>query len=149
MAGKTLDDNIYGGTPVGNRRRYSYPLPDGSFGASIEFDAEDIEDCKETAFLLYTTILSVHGKDVANEIFSQRLMTKRQTAAQKNYRLLKLALRLLSGSRSVEQVAIEIVEINKSRPREVRYGPTGTTSPTTMAKQIRRLMKANNSDISK
>jgi hypothetical protein len=44
-------------------------------------------------------------------------------------------------SRSVEQVAAELAEENKSLPPELRYGPTGTTSPTTMAKQIRRLIK--------
>jgi hypothetical protein len=139
MAGKTPD-----------RRRYSHQLPDGSFGASIEMDAEDIEECRWAAFLLYTTILGVHGRGMANEIFSQQVMTKRQIKKQKNYRLRKIALRFLKDpqSQSVEKVAARLVEINKSRPPEVRYGPTGTTSVATMAKQIGRLLKANDPDIS-
>jgi hypothetical protein len=147
---------------------------DGREVASIELDADNIETCKETASLLYTTIFSHHGAAAANEIFSKQILSKRQIAEQKNFDLLHTALRRLTGrpptwhigeprpeldgwqevtdeagfadtqSRSVEQVAAELAKENDTMPPEsyeLRWGPTGTTSQTTMAKQIRRLIK--------
>jgi hypothetical protein len=148
---------------------------DGREVASIELDADNIEACKETASLLYTTIFSRHGAAAANEIFYKQILSKRQIAEQKNFDLLHTALQRLSGrppiwhlgeprpeldgwwhevtdeagfadtqSRSVEQVAAELAQENDTMPpesHELRWGPTGTTSQTTMAKQIRRLIK--------
>jgi hypothetical protein len=45
---------------------------------------------------------------------------------------------------SIDQVAAELAKENDTMPpesHELRWGPTGTTSPSTMAKQIRRLLK--------
>jgi hypothetical protein len=118
---------------------------DGSVAASIELDAENIEACKETASLLHAMIRGHHGIAVANEIFSQQLVRKRQIANNKNYLLLNTALqRLGSTSMSIDQVAAELAKENDTMPpesQELRWGPTGTTSQSTMAKQIRRLIK--------
>jgi hypothetical protein len=137
---------------------------------SIELDVENIEACGNIASTLYRIIKTYHGATAANEIFSQQMLNRRQVAEEKNFRLLHTALRRLrngppfvekgplSGwkeamkqleadftgtwSRSVEQVAAELVEENKTLPKELRYGPSGTTvSQTAMAKQIRRLIK--------
>ena len=72
------------------------------------------------------------------------LPNKRQLAEQKSYRLLTTALQRLCEpnfakngeprARTIEQVAAELAEENKSLPPELCYGPTGTTSQTTMAK---------------
>jgi hypothetical protein len=138
---------------------------DVSAAASIELDAANIEECEAAASQLYTMILSQHGPGVANKIFSQHLFDKREIARHKNFRLLSTALQRLSGgtplrqkfeanfveqleinfadtqSRSVEQVAAELAKENDSLPNELRYGPSGTTNPSVMAKQIRRLIK--------
>ena len=115
-------------------------------GLTIEMDAEDIEECRQAATLVYAAICSRHGAAIANEIFSQQLVRKRQGADHKNYLLLNTALQRLSRSTSmsIDQVAAELAKENDTMPpesHELRWGPTGTTSPSTMAKQIHRLMK--------
>jgi hypothetical protein len=47
---------------------------------------------------------------------------------------------------SVDRVATKLAKENEALPRERRHGPTGTTSTTTMAKQIRRLSKLMRTD---
>jgi hypothetical protein len=128
------------------RRRYWGMQPDGDFGVEIVFDEDDIEDCKEVAFVLYGVIHGHYGAAVANKIFSERVMTARQIKKEKNDRLLRVALRRLIDSRSVEQVAADLAEENKAQWRiggTSFYGPAGATTPSTMATQIRRLWKTN------
>jgi hypothetical protein len=103
----------------------------------IEIDPKDIKACAAAAVMLYAMMREHHGTAAANEIMNRPLLTKRDAADLKNYELLKAA----DGDRSVEEVATELAERNKSLPRELRYGPTGSTSPSTLAKQIRRLRK--------
>jgi hypothetical protein len=61
-------------------RKLHRNLRAGDKGVSIELDAENIDECKEAASLLYATIFSHHGTAIANEIFSQQLVRKRQRA---------------------------------------------------------------------
>ena len=42
---------------------------------------------------------------------------------------------------NVAQLARELAEENRNLPRELRHGPTGSTDPTVLEKQIRRLLK--------
>jgi hypothetical protein len=123
------------------RPKQCYIRPDGSEGPSIEINVEDVEECKEAVSLLYAVILNDHGVVAANEIFSKQMLSKRQIAADKNYQLL-IAVMHRMKSQSIEKVAAEIAKENDSRPLELRYGPSGTTNPSVMAKQIRRLIKA-------
>jgi hypothetical protein len=111
---------------IGNIRR------DGLF--KIGGDAKDIEACKAAALQLYAVISHFHGIPSANKVMTQFLQSKKNMAAMKNYRLLRA-----SEGKSAEQAAVELAEVNKNLPRNQRFGPTGTTSPSTLAKQIRRL----------
>ena len=99
------------------RRSYWGMQPDGDFGIEIVFDEDDIEDCKEVAFVLYGVIHGHYGAAVANKIFSERVMTAQQIKKEKNDRLLMTALRRLIDSRSVEQVAADLAEENKTQWR--------------------------------
>jgi hypothetical protein len=112
-----------------------------SGGPSIVINLEDIEDCKEAVSLLYKLIFNDHSPAVANELFSQQILSKRQLAADKNYQLLITVMHRMK-SQSIEKVAAEIAKENESRPLALRHGPSGTTNPSVMAKQIRRLIKA-------
>jgi hypothetical protein len=102
----------------------------------IELNAKDIEACKLAVLQLYAAIQVHHGIPSANKVMTQFLLSKRNIAAMKNYHLLRA-----SEGKSAEQAAAELAEQNKSLPRQSRYGPTGTTSPSTLATQIRRLRK--------
>jgi hypothetical protein len=42
---------------------------------------------------------------------------------------------------SVKRLARELAEENRNLPRELRHGPTGSTNPKVLDKQIRRLLK--------
>ena len=122
------------------RPRHCYVRSDGSEGPSIEINVEDVEECREAASLLYALIFDAHDV-VANEIFSSRTLSKREIAAQKNYRLLMAVMHRVK-SQSVDRIAADLAKENDGLPPELKYGPTGTTSQSTMAKQIRRLIKA-------
>jgi hypothetical protein len=111
---------------------------------SIKFDLKDVEACKKAVTQLYTAIIEYQGIAAANEVMKTPLLSKRDIATFKNARLL-MATRGY-GYRSVEQAAAEIAERNKSLPNELRYGPTGSTSPSTLAKQIRRLLTNTDDD---
>ena len=76
-----------------DRSSYYYARADGSGGPSIVINLEDIEDCKETVSLLYRLIFDDHSPAVANELFSQQILSKRQSAADKNYLLLIAVMR--------------------------------------------------------
>ena len=126
--------------------RYWGMQPDGDFGIEIVFDEDDIEDCKEVAFVLYGVIHGHYGAAVANKIFSERVMTAQQIKKEKNDRLLMTALRRLINARSVEQVAADLAEENKTQWRVGGTwfrGLAGAGNPSTMATQIRRLWKKN------
>ena len=102
----------------------------------IEFDVKDLAECNLVASDLYEMIEREHGPIIAQRIFSNVTPTKRRLAFNKNVGLM-VAFRK-HKQLGVDQVATKLAKENEALPRERRYGPTGTTSPTTMAKQIRR-----------
>jgi hypothetical protein len=104
--------------------------PDGAL--TIEVDLKDIKACESAAELLHFGISGQHGKATANKTFAKAQASKTRIKEQKNLRLLFAA--------DVASAAA-LAEINRTLPREERYGPTGTTDPATMATQIRRLRK--------
>jgi hypothetical protein len=64
--------------------------------------------------------------------------TKKQNAGWKNMELLS---RYDCMARpSVRGLARELAEQNRNLPREQRHGPTGSTDPAMLDKQIRRLL---------
>jgi hypothetical protein len=127
----------------------------------IEVDTKDIKACEFAALKLYIAMERYHGSAAANEVMNRTLRGKQQLKYRKNLVLLTTALRRLRAAattesaeefaaahakgftwdRSVEQVAAEIAAENKSRPIEARYGPSGSTTTSTIAKQIRRLLR--------
>jgi len=65
--------------------------------------------------------------------------TEKQKAGWKN---LELISRYETMERpSVRRLARDLAEENRNLPRERRHGPTGSTNPAMLDKQIRRLLK--------
>jgi hypothetical protein len=111
----------------------------------IEFDVEDLAQCNLVAQDLYEMIEQEHGPIIAQGVFSNVTPTKRRLAFNKNVRLM-VAFRK-HEQLGVQQAATKLAEENKGLPRERRYGPTGTTSSPTMAKQIHRLLELMRTDV--
>jgi hypothetical protein len=110
----------------------------------IEFNVKNEAECKFVLWDLYEMIEEEHGPVVARRIFSEVTPTKRRLAFNKNVGLM-VAFRK-HKQLGVDQVATKLAKENEALPRERRYGPTGTTSSPTMAKQIRRLSKLMRTD---
>lgn len=126
--GTTKTFDIVSKDTDGLRTRYYYIRSDGSEGPSININVEDVEECREAASLLYALIFDVDDLGlVANQIFSTRMLSKREIAAQKNYRLL-IAVMHRVKSQSLDQIAADLAKENDGLPPELKYGPTGTTS---------------------
>jgi hypothetical protein len=103
---------------------------------SIILNTRDIKHCQQVAHLIGSVTAMCHGIHAAESIMRKAVPTKRQIQADKNYVLLQAA-----KGRIAEKAAVDLAEQNKSLPHDQRYGPTGTTSASTMAQQIRRLRK--------
>ena len=103
---------------------------------NIEFDVKDLGQCNLVVSDLYEMIEREHGPIIAQRIFSNVTPTKRRLAFNKNVALMVIYRQ--NKQLGVEGVATKLAKENEALKREQRYGPTGTTSPTTMAKQIRR-----------
>jgi hypothetical protein len=96
---------------------------------------DDLEQCEQAVFWLHKLIEDKHGLATAQHLFTRRALTKRRLAAHKNARLIA---EYISRGSSVDKVAAELAGENNKLARDDRHGPTGTTSPATMARQIRR-----------
>jgi hypothetical protein len=113
----------------------------------ISFDADDPEDCKRAISELRTVILESYGAAAARGLFADATPTKREVKTDKNAFL--LADFLLHSKRygwSVNRCAKDFADTNKRLPREWRVGPSGSTSPDTMAKQLRRQIRRMDKD---
>jgi hypothetical protein len=111
----------------------------------IDFDVKDLAQCHLVAQDVYEMIEQEHGPIIAQRIFSSVTPTKRRLAFNKNVRLM-VAFRK-HEQLGVHQAAAKLAEENKALSGERRYGPTGTTSSSTMAKQIHRLLELMRTDI--
>jgi hypothetical protein len=105
----------------------------------IEFDVKDLGQCNLVVSDLYEMIERQHGRVIARRIFSKATPTKRGLAFNKNVDLMVVYRK--NKQLGVDRVATKLAKENEALPHERRYGPTGTTSPATMAKQIRRQLK--------
>jgi len=65
--------------------------------------------------------------------------TPKQRAGWKNMEL--VTLYDCMEQPNVQRLARELAEKNKNQPRERRYGPTGSTEPAVLDKQIRRVLR--------
>jgi hypothetical protein len=110
----------------------------------IEFDVKDLGQCNIVVSDLYEMIERQHGPVIAQRIFSAASPSKRRLAFNKNVALMLVYRK--NKHLGVDQAATKIAKENEALPPERRYGPTGTTSPTTMAKQIRRQLKLMSTD---
>jgi hypothetical protein len=108
---------------------------------TIEVALKDIESCKQAVEMLHTGILLYHGMDTANKTLAKAQNSKRQIKDNMNIYLLCEVEDRLRGGASIEQVAADLAKRNETLPQKERLGPTGTTTPSTMATQIRRLKK--------
>jgi hypothetical protein len=102
----------------------------------IEFDVKDLGQCNLVVSDLYEMIERQHGPIIAQRIFFRATPTKRRLAFNKNVDLMVTYRK--NEKLGVEKAAAKLAKENEALPRERRHGPTGTTSATTMAKQIRR-----------
>ena len=105
----------------------------------IEFDVKNLGECNIVASDLYEMIEREHGSVIAQRIFSQATPTKRRLAFNKNVALMVIYRQ--NKQLGVEGVATKLAKENEALGPDRRHGPTGTTSPATMAKQIRRQLK--------
>jgi hypothetical protein len=105
----------------------------------IEFDVKDLSQCNLVVSDLYEMIERQHGPIIAQRIFFRATPTKRRLAFNKNVDLMVTYRK--NKQLGVEKVAAKLAKENETLSRERRHGPTGTTSATTMAKQIRRQLK--------
>jgi hypothetical protein len=101
---------------------------------NIKVDLKDVEACREAVDNLCNLIWDSHGVVAVNEIMAGMLFSKSDVKVLKNVQLLKEA-----HGRDVEEVARELAERNRSLPKQLKYGPSGTERPATMATHIRRL----------
>jgi hypothetical protein len=99
-----------------------------------------IINCEIAVDKLYQEIEEHHGEEVTRRIFRERgkPITKWTLQRRKNRELVFLYW-LKQGPNGEEGNVDELARENETRPPEQRYGPTGTTDPFVMARQIRRV----------
>jgi hypothetical protein len=113
----------------------------------VSFYADDIEDCKRAISELKMVILKLYGAAAARRLFADATPSRRGVKTDKNAFLLAEYLRRYKHyGRSVKRCAKDLAEANRRLPREWRYGPSGSTVPATMEKQLRRQIKRMGKD---
>jgi hypothetical protein len=112
----------------------------------ISFDADDIQDCKRAISELKMVILNMYGAAAARRLFADATPSRRGVKTDKNAFLLAEYLLHKRYGGSVKRCAKDLAEANKRLPREWRYGPSGSTVPATMEKQLRRQIKRMGKD---
>jgi hypothetical protein len=104
----------------------------------IVFDAANRLDCVRALNKMRDVLESAHGIEQVRHWFTLLTWTQRDIKFIRNFQLVDEYIR--SGL-SLGQYAKGLAEKNRSLPRDQRYGPTGSTSPNTLEKHIRRLRK--------
>jgi len=113
-------------------------LEDGR--VTITFDAFDLQDCIDAVTSLVAAVVMHHGAAVTAKIFSVVIGSKRKQQARINRDLL-FAYR--KSGLSVKKFAAFIAEENNRLSPLYRYGPSGSKSPETLDRHLRRLLKKN------
>jgi hypothetical protein len=110
--------------------------------AQISFDPRNLEDCERAIVELQTIIWQSHGAATVRRLFAGAVPSKQNVKNHKNAELMGDYLHCSDRhGTSVGQYAKMIAEQNKSLPRDLRRGPSGSTSPETLEKHIRREKK--------
>jgi hypothetical protein len=110
----------------------------------ISFDADDLDDCERAVVKLREVIWHVYGAAAARRLFAQATLSRRKVKEDKNDLLLAEYLHYSTRfGWSVKRCAKYLAEQNGRLPREWQTGPSGSTSPETMEKQLRREIKRN------
>lgn len=123
----------------------------------LAIEIEDVtnpEACASALERLYDAIQKHHGHAAAQGLFlsghigypSKYPTEKERLHIQENiYRRpedFRLALEFYAMPKpNKDKLAEDLARKNETLPKEERYGPRGTTSPTTMLKQIKRVLK--------
>jgi hypothetical protein len=104
---------------------------------TLTVNIDDLHDCRRAIDKLGFAIWKRHGLAATRKLFAEcTMVSKRALKGRRNMRLLE---EFLASPLSVDKFAASAAEKNKSLPHEYRMGPTGSTEPATIAKQIRRL----------
>jgi hypothetical protein len=110
--------------------------------AQISFDLDNLEDCQRAVRDLKHIIWDQHGVATVRRLFADAVPSKQNVKNHKNAELMGDYLHHSESYRfSVRQCAKMFAEQNKLLPRDQRRGPSGTTSPETLEKHIRREKK--------
>ena len=110
--------------------------------AQISFDPDNIEDCRRAVDNLKNIIWQQHGVVTVRRLFGDAVPSKQKMKNHKNAELMGDYLHHSEcHGASVREYAKMIAEQNKSLPRDLRRGPSGSTSPETLEKHIRREKK--------
>jgi hypothetical protein len=93
-----------------------------------------------TTVELFQGIQKEIGLEDARRIFKEIAgpSTPKQKAGWKNAEL--VARFVCMAEPNVQRLARDLAEENRNLPRELRHGPTGSTNPAVLEKQIRRLL---------
>jgi hypothetical protein len=108
--------------------------------AQISFNADDLADCRRAIGELKSIIWQNHGAAQVRRLFADAVLSKQTVRVHKNVELMASYIFHSERGLSTKQCAKLLAEQNKSL-RDRRHGPSGTTSPETMEKQIRREKK--------
>jgi hypothetical protein len=113
----------------------------------ISFDADDPGDCKRAIGELKMVILKLYGAAAARGLFADATPSRREVKTDKNaFLLADYLFHSKSYGWSVKRCAKDFADTNKRLPREWRVGPSGSTSPDTMEKQLRRQIRRMDKD---
>jgi hypothetical protein len=110
---------------------------------AIRFDPSDLADCERAAEYLWSAIAADHGDVTADRIFSCYALSKSAVKMSKNIDLL---IMYLESQLPPPEFARKLAATNKRLPVEERVGPSGSTNPTTIVRQINRQITKMNKD---
>jgi len=113
----------------------------------ISFDPDDPDDCKRAIDELKEVIWTSYGAAAVRGLFADATPSRREVKADKSAFLLADYLHdhKLHGW-GVKRCAKDFANTNKRLPREWRVGPSGSTDPGAMEKQLSRLIKRMGKD---
>jgi hypothetical protein len=108
--------------------------PDGT--VTVTFNPCDTEDCGRALVGIMAAMCASIGPALACSLFSHVLGSGRKQQEMKNIELLQV---YVGSGLNVKKFAAWAAKKNESRIPLARLGPTGSTDPQTLEKQIRRL----------
>jgi hypothetical protein len=104
-------------------------------------EPKDGRTCLLAVEELFEQIVELHGFATACGLFHSqwREPSRSQIKAYKNAQLAVQFYRMAAPNK--DKLAVLLAKQNETRPTYKKWGPNGTTNPTTMRKQIVRVLK--------